>query len=250
MKYFDAHIHLERYEDHEIKDFMAHLDLAGVIAVSMDLPSSIRTLKLKQTYPEKIFAACGFHPEQAAQEITPLISFIKKHLDQIDAIGEIGWPYYVQKNSPDVDEMILRNMLEVAAEGKKPVILHAVRQDVQRVIDLLKKYHITHAHFHWIKADFATLEQMADLGYYVSFTPDILYNDETARIAANYPLSYIMVETDGPWRFEGPFSNQPTTPHLVQEVIQKLSKLRQLPVKKLSHQLIENTRRFLRLPTL
>lgn len=250
MKYFDAHIHLERYEDHEIEQFLNHPDLVGVLAVSMDFSSSVRTFKLKQAYPHKIFAACGFHPEQVVENLAPLVRFMKKHLDQLDAIGEIGWPYYVQKHSPDVHEAVLRNMLEIAAEGEKPVIIHAVRHDVQRVIDLLKEYPITHVHFHWIKADISILEQMADLGYYVSFTPDIFYHEETAAIAANYPLSYIMVETDGPWRFEGPFSHRPTTPHLVQDVIKKLAELRQLPTEQVAEQLLKNTQRFLQLPTL
>ena len=39
------------------------------------------------------------------------------------------------------------------------------------------------------------LEHLANTGYYVSFTPDIWYNDETAQIAAQYPLPFIMAET-------------------------------------------------------
>lgn len=241
MKRLDAHIHLEKYTDDEIEQFLQEPDLLHMVAVSMDLTSSKRTLEIKRRYPDRIFAACGFHPEQEAQDVQPLIRYIRQEIDQIDAIGEIGLPYYVKKNSPQVDEAILRNLLEIAAEWKKPVILHAVRKDVAQMLDFLQEYHIKRAHFHWIKTDPHTLDRLANAGCYVSFTPDIWYNDETAQIAASYPLSLMMVETDGPWQFEGPFSNQPTTPKLLEQVIERLAEIRQMDKDVLACQIIKNS---------
>lgn len=245
MKYMDAHIHLEKYKDEAIQSFFEDSNLLHVLAVSMDYESSVRTLSLKKQYPERIFAACGFHPEQEAQEIEPLLQFMKTHIDQIDAVGEIGIPYYVKKNPPKIDEMLLRKMLAFAKAWEKPVILHAVREDVARMVELLEEYQIQRAHFHWIKTDFHTLRTLANAGYYVSFTPDIWYNNETAKIAIQYPLSFIMVETDGPWSFKGPFSNQPTTPRLVEQVILRMAKLKQVEPKRLAEILLQNSYRFL-----
>jgi len=245
MKYVDAHIHLEKYSDEEIQSFFENPDLLHVLAVSMDFASSVRTLKLKNQYPERIFAACGFHPEQEVHDLDALLHLIRSHIDQIDAIGEIGLPYYVKKNSPQVNQLVLETMLELAATWQKPVILHAVAEDVATVFDYLQAYKIRKAHFHWIKTDTKTLSKLANAGYYVSFTPDIWYNDETAQIAIQYPLSYILVETDGPWRFKGPFSNQPTTPRLVEQVILRMAKLKQVEPKRLAKILLKNSYRFL-----
>lgn len=245
MKYMDAHIHLEKYTDDEIAEIFADPNLRHVLAVSMDLASSQRTLALKAKYPERIFAACGFHPEQKAQNVDALLTFMEKHVEQIDAVGEIGIPYYVIKNPPQLDQMILHKMLAFAATWEKPVVLHAVGEDVATMYTLLQEYKIEKAHFHWIKTDTTTLRKCADAGYYVSFTPDIWYNDETAKIAIFYPLSLIMVETDGPWRFKGPFSNQPTTPRLIEHVILRMAKLKQVEPKRLANILLENSYRFL-----
>lgn len=241
MKLFDAHIHLDQYSDTEIERFIRDSQLLHMTAVSMNLSSSIRTLNIKKKYPDKIFAACGFHPEQEAQDIDPLIQFIHEHIDQIDAIGEIGLPYYVKKNPTVVSEKILREMLEIAANWQKPVILHAVREDVAKIFAYLKEYNIKKAHFHWIKTDNSMLEHLANTGYYVSFTPDIWYNDETAQIAAQYPLPLIMAETDGPWQFEGPFSGVQTSPKLVEKVIERLAKIRKMDEVDLANQLLKNS---------
>lgn len=245
MKRFDAHIHLEKYTDQEIEQFVQDSDLLHMIAVSMDLSSSVRTLELKNRYPDRIFAACGFHPEQEAQDIKPLIQFIQKQIDQIDAIGEIGIPYYTKKNSPSTDDWILRQMLSLASEWNKPVILHAVREDVARMIDYLQEYNIQRAHFHWIKANQSTLDRLADLGYYISFTPDIWYNQETANIAVQYPVSLIMAETDGPWAFEGPFSGIQSTPALIEPVIARLAELKKVDTNELVETIIQNSYRFI-----
>ncbi|SFJ46056.1 TatD family hydrolase [Thermoflavimicrobium dichotomicum] len=253
MNYFDAHIHLEKYTDTEIDQILRDPQLEGVLAVSMDLPSSERTLALKRRFPDKIRIACGFHPEQEAQEVEPLVRFIQAHADEIDAIGEIGLPYYLHQTNTQMGQSfhylsyteILRTFLQLAKDLDKPVILHAVYDDAARACDLLEEYGIRRAHFHWIKADPSTLKRMAEHQYYVSFTPDILYKKKTADIAAIYPLSLIMVETDGPWPFEGPFTGMKTTPTMLPEVIQHIAHLRQINPVELEAILLNNVKQFL-----
>jgi TatD DNase family protein len=254
MFLFDAHIHLEQYAEEEAAAFCRDSRVAGLIAVSVDLASSRRTLALKRRFPQKVFAACGFHPEQNPADIGPLVEWIRRYAAEIDAIGEIGLPYYLRKKAREsgqpFDEEsylhILRTMLRLAKELKKPVILHAVYEDTARVCDLLEEFEIKKAHFHWIKTDSATLKRMARAGYLVSFTPEIVYREKTARIAASYPLSLIMAETDGPWPFAGPFSGMRTTPSLLQAVIDRIAALRKLDNDQVAEQLLQNTVRFIK----
>jgi TatD DNase family protein len=252
--YFDAHIHLERYRDEEIAQFCREERLVGLIAVSMDLASSKRTLALKNRYPDKVYAACGFHPEQEPVDLRELIRFIRQHRGEIDAIGEIGLPYYLRKQAleerrewnEEKYETMLKQMLEVATELDKPVILHGVREDVGTICGLLERYEIKRAHFHWIKANTKTLRHMAEKGYYISFTPDILYKERTQQIARIYPLSRIMAETDGPWPFEGPFAGKKTVPGMTESVVQELANLRGMSAEEMGRLLVENALRFIR----
>ncbi len=253
MTYFDAHIHLEKYSDPALAEILQDPCLEGVLAVSMDLNSSQRTLTLKQRNPQKVSIACGFHPEQALQDCTSLIQWIRQHADEIDAIGEIGLPYYLQQAAQKAGKPfpteayreLLATFLQLAKELDKPVVLHAVYEDARIACDLLEKYKIEKAHFHWVKTDPKTLRRMAERQYYVSFTPDLLYKKKTMDIAAVYPLSLILVETDGPWPFEGPFANCSTTPRLLPKVIEKLASLRRLPVREVEVILQQNIQRFL-----
>jgi TatD DNase family protein len=253
MHLFDSHIHLEKYTDQEIESFCLDPQLMGLIAVSMDLESSQRTLQWKQRYPDKIIAACGFHPEQSPQNLVPLLTWIRGHASEIDAIGEIGLPYYLRrktkKQGQSFDDTpyleMLKTQLTLAKELDKPVILHAVYEDASTLCDLLEEFQITKAHFHWAKADLHTIKRMAQQGYYLSFTPDIWYEEETAWLAAHYPLDLIMAETDGPWPFEGPCTGKPTTPQMIKWVVQKLAELRGISTSEMEQKLISNTLRFL-----
>jgi TatD DNase family protein len=250
---FDAHIHLEKYTDEEIDDILRDPNLMGVLAVSMDFVSSQRTLQLKEKYPKKIFAACGFHPEQPPQAIENLLEWIGLHNDQIDAIGEIGLPYYRRREAMNKGEPwneaiyheILLMMLEVAKQLKKPVVLHGVREDVEQILSYLDLYNLNQAHFHWIKASKKTIKKLAERGYYVSFTPDLFYKSEVREIATMYPLERILVETDGPWPFDGPFAGQRTKPHMVSDVIGELAKLRGMKARDLQEIVNRNVMNFL-----
>ena len=64
------------------------------------------------------------------------------------------------------------------------------------------------------------------------------------RLVLQYPLEQIMIETDGPWRFEGPFSGQMTHPRMMRESIKKIAEIKQISIKEVEDTLYENTKKF------
>ena len=78
-----------------------------------------------------------------------------------------------------------------------PIVLHAVYEDADIVCDLLEKYKVSRAHFHWFKGSDETMKRMMRNGYYISITPDVLHKEKIRKIVSYYPLEYMMVETDG-----------------------------------------------------
>ena len=70
-------------------------------------------------------------------------------------------------------------------------------------MELLSRYQIQKAHFHWFKADKGAFEEVLNSHYMVSVTPDILWNVKTRKVAQAFPLHRLMIETDGPWPHEG-----------------------------------------------
>ncbi|MFC3748980.1 TatD family hydrolase [Paenibacillus sp. GCM10012306] len=228
----DAHIHLEQYEPEFIASTLRELhglDVQALLAVSMNYESCLRTEKLAAQYPGLVRPAYGFHPEQPApspEEIARLLEWIEARADRLTAIGEIGLPYYTRAEALERGESfemapyiaLLDKFLGLAARLRKPVVLHAVYEDAMIACDLLDKHGITRAHFHWFKGPEEAIARMIQRGDYISFTPDLLYEQEIQDLARRYPQELVMAETDGPWPFEGPFAGRTTHPAMIHDV--------------------------------
>ncbi|MBM7662025.1 TatD DNase family protein [Bacillus mesophilus] len=226
----DAHIHLDQYTNAEKQiDSWLLAGVSNVIAVSTDLSSSYRTLELQGKYPDFIHAAVGFHPERPLPRESDFIeweSLVKRERSRIIAIGEIGLPHYnLAELKPTLHhyEEFLSRCLEVSARYGLPAVLHAVHDKAIIVYELLQKHEIQKAHFHWLKAPLKVVNQIVESGYYISVTPEVCYRSRDQDLANNVPLSQLLMETDGPWRFGDIFSNLATTPLLLNKVADQLA---------------------------
>ncbi|MGE1163013.1 TatD family hydrolase [Peribacillus simplex] len=253
MKIIDSHIHLDRYDESEQKQILSDMEkvhLESLVTVSMNLSSSINNdqLSLKDS---RIKPAFGFHPEQplpSKEEVNELLYWMREHRHNMVAVGEIGLPYYLRQENPNMDTSgyveILERLLAFAKEVEKPVILHAVYGDAPIVCDLLDKHQITKAHFHWFKGDIRTVERMAEKGYRISITPDVCYEREIQELVFAYPLKLMMIETDGPWPFEGVFKGKWTHPGMMHESVRQIASIKGLPIEDVYEILYQNTKDF------
>ena len=253
MKMIDAHIHLDHYKDDDINELVSDSFLIeALVTVSYDLESCKRNLQLSTKY-EKVKPAFGFHPEQTLpteEELSKLLGWIDEHHDEMIAIGEVGLPYYLRmdqkiakgKHGQYIE--LLEVFIQLAKKWGKPIVLHAVYSDAPTVCDLLEKHSIEKAHFHWFKGDERTVERLTGNGYSISVTPDVVYKEKIQHLVKRYPLEQIMIETDGPWSFEGPFQGQMTHPNMMRESIKMIAKLKNLTNEQVAERLIQNTKSF------
>jgi TatD DNase family protein len=123
-------------------------------------------------------------------------------------------------------------------------VLHTVYEDAKLACDVLEKHGHTKAHFHWFKGPEETIKRMIANGYYISITPDVIYESEIQQLVERYPLERMMVETDGPWPFEGPFAGQMTHPSMMTASIEKIAEIKQLPEASVHQILTDNTKQF------
>lgn len=270
-KLADTHIHLEQYEHVQINQMLNEFQDADgefVVAVSMDLESARRTEQLTEQYPNIVRPAYGFHPEQplpSVEDEEALFAWMEERaLSPVDssksnsrvcrmiAVGEVGLPYYTRLEAAERGETLdeagyirlLERFILFAAKHDLPVILHAVYEDAGTACDLLERHNVRRAHFHWFKGSESTVNRMIANGYYISFTPDLLYEEEIRTLARLYPANLVMTETDGPWPFEGPFEGQTTHPSMTEAVCREWANLRGLTQLEARRQLIENARSF------
>ncbi|PLR92557.1 TatD family hydrolase [Bacillus sp. T33-2] len=255
-KIIDAHIHLDQYADEEIEKFFPDGAISGVISVSMQLESCKRNLELSQR-DGRIFPAFGYHPEQVLptdRNLSDLLEWMHAHQHSMVAVGEVGLPFYTRKEWKRGEfplhgyVELLETFITHAKRWRKPIILHAVHDDAPLVCSLLEKHSITKAHFHWFKGEARTLQRMAENGYYISVTPDIVYEQEIQSIVLDYPLGQIMVETDGPWPFEGPFEGDNTHPNMIHSSIKTIAHIKNLTEAEVYDRLYKNTLEFYTLP--
>ncbi|MFD1738062.1 TatD family hydrolase [Bacillus salitolerans] len=250
----DAHIHLEQYFeiDRQIETWKEN-GVQGVVAVSIDLRSSYRTLELQRKYPEFVYAAIGFHPEYPLPnppDFEEWQTLLKTERHRIIAVGEIGLPHYnLEKLQAPLEAYLdfLSNCLVIANAEQLPVILHAVHDKAEVVCSLLQEKQITNAHFHWLKATQDVLETILQLGYFVSVTPEVCYRERDQKLALQTPLQQLLIETDGPWNFDGPFQHLDTSPLLLDPIIQTLSRLKGQDYEKIRDITLHNTKRCYRL---
>lgn len=252
-KKIDAHIHLDHYNNQDIKVVIERdSSLEALISVSFDLESCKRNQELAKIH-SKVKPAFGYHPEQALpteKQVVELFSWIRNNQQGMVAVGEVGLPYYMGKEQEPTPLQrrqyieLLEAFIKLSKELEKPIVLHAVYEDAPIVCELLEKYSVQKAHFHWFKGDSKTIVRMAENGYYISVTPDILYEEEIQQLVQAYPLQQIMVETDGPWPFEGPFTGKMTHPTMMKDSIKMIAEIKKLSAVEVCHQVFNNTKTF------
>jgi TatD DNase family protein len=244
----DAHIHLDQYPnvETEIKKW-EEAGIKGVVAVSTDLRSSYRTLELKLKFPHFVYAAIGFHPEQALPNETDWnewLSLVKAERHRLSAIGEVGLPYYtLQQSSLSLANYVefLEKVAEVASAYNLPLVLHAVHEHAELALAILRKYNIRSAHFHWLKAPLSVIEEIIQFGYYISVTPEVCYRQRDQVLLSYIPLHQLLLETDGPWPFIGPFTNIKTSPLLLFESVKYVANAYQKNVDIVQKEVLANT---------
>lgn len=257
----DAHLHLDLYAPAERKRLLeqAWLDgVTGIVAVSMDLASCQVNRELAMQEPQqRILPAYGYHPEQVVPDraaLETLIGWIRERAAAGErfAIGEVGLPYYRRESSLAAGEPfdaapyveLLERFVALAAELRRPIVLHAVYDDAWHVCDLLERYGVQAAHFHWFKGPPETVRRMIASGYSISVTPDVAYEPEIQTLVAQYPLELIMAETDGPWPFEGPYAGRQTVPGMTADVVRHIARLKGLDEAEAVRRIRDNTYRF------
>jgi TatD DNase family protein len=133
MRFADAHIHLadSRYAQNigEIVEDAKRLNVSALVANSMDLESSRRSLSLAEEHPDHVYAALGIHPWNTKQlnpnEVEDTINLIfenRENRQRVVAVGEIGLDSsYSGGGEPTEAQMqVFHKMLSAAEKTSLP----------------------------------------------------------------------------------------------------------------------------------
>ncbi len=199
----DGHAHLEELEDlskliREAKE----AGIVGIIAVGVNIESNRKILKIAGENHGYIYPALGYHPwEIREEEVEKNLSFVRDHVKECVALGEVGLDYKI-KLKKELQWKVFGDLLEIAYESIKPIIIHC-RYSHRQALEMVKKNEIKRAVFHWYTGSLNLLEEILSMGYFISATPALTYSPPHQEAINRAPLERILLETDTPVNYQG-----------------------------------------------
>jgi len=253
MKLIDAHIHLSDAEYAKCTDeLVAEAKSANVVALvsnSMDLETSIGSLKLAEKYPGTVYPALGIHPwnvkaltEKELEETLKLISE-QSQKNAVVAIGEIGLDYKYE-TIWEKQLMVFDKMLRLAEKLDLPAIIHS-RGTTAQIVDMLPSYNLKRVLLHWFSHPMSALYKAVEHGYFITEGPPVAYSNGIRHVVKKVPLTNLLTETDGPVTYyKPPFKGKLTRPAFIRTVVESVAEVKNMAVVDVADQIAKNFESF------
>ncbi|MEC7871694.1 MAG: TatD family hydrolase [Candidatus Neomarinimicrobiota bacterium] len=249
----DAHCHL--YYDElasDIDNVIQRAIDAGVsrfVCVGTNVEDSKKCLSITENNDD-IFASSGVHPHDSkdtAEGYTDEIYELMEYESMI-AIGEIGLDYYRNLSEPETQKKVFKELMEVAQDLDKPVIIHNRDADAD-TLEIIGEYPNVQGVAHCFSSTIETAQAFLEMGYYISFSGNITYkNSHLPEIVKSIPLDRIVVETDSPYLSPEPERGKPNEPSRIIHTLSKLSEIYGLSFEEMAKHTYDNTTELFRLP--
>jgi TatD DNase family protein len=240
MRYFESHAHLY-FEDYdkdreELIEQLLSSEIEGILNAGVDLKTSEQCIDLSERY-ERIYAACGFHPNDVAEHDLKDLEVLKTLIQhpKVVAIGETGIDLYRDRAPLDIQRKFFIRQLEIALENDMPVIVHSRSAEEQTldVIDQVSpKYNGV---FHCYAGGIDTAFKLIEKGFYISFTGNLTYkNNDREEVVRELPLESMLLETDSPFLTPVPFRGKRNDPGKLKYIAEKISQIKGITVQEVA----------------
>jgi TatD DNase family protein len=240
MKYIDSHCHLYKFNEIEIKRIIRNKDII-ILSVSEDLESSLKNLILSQLN-ENVIPAIGIHPwniEKVNENTFKIIEDIIKD-NKIKILGEIGLDKKFKPETFEKQKEIFEKFLNLAKEYDLNLNLHTPNAS-NEVFDLLIKYDIKKAYFHWYSGDEKLLEEIINKGYFIGINVATIVNEKYKKYIEIANIKNIITESDGPYNYKGIILH----PDMLKDLYKLISDIRKINLEELSNIIQNNFARFI-----
>ena len=226
MKLVDSHCHLKDPQFDADRD--AAVDRAA--AAGVDYMMEIDAPELAERY-SAVYATIGVHPHEAAkatEETFARMRDLASH-PKVLAVGEIGLDYHYDFSPRDVQQRVFARQLEMAAEFRKPIVIHT-REAWDDTLSIVGQVAgVPHGGImHCFTGDPAQARQALDMGFHLAFGGVITFpKAESVREAARItPEDRLLVETDCPYLAPVPYRGKRNEPAFVVETAKRLAEVR------------------------
>ncbi|MEE3489677.1 TatD family hydrolase [uncultured Methanobrevibacter sp.] len=251
----DTHCHIDFEDfDHDREEVIARAKdkLNHVIVSGYSNDSNMDVLKLSKDYEGFIYPTFGFHPvssQNATQEDIEIAhDNIRRHLDDIVAIGEVGMDYYyvTDKTLRERQQEIFRSFLKLADEYKVPIVMH-VRDCEKKAVNIIEDYdNIPYFVFHCYGGSLKTAKRIMNRDdSYMSFSTMLCYSKHHQDLIEKIDLDYVLTETDSPYlAMTKEERNEPVN---VVKAVHKIAEIKDMSVSEVDEITTANARKIFKI---
>jgi TatD DNase family protein len=194
VRFVDSHLHLDSPDATHVVAFAASVG-AVLLACGVDRETSRGVIELGSLRPGTLRTFVGVHPSEA--EKSKDLGWLLKASENAAGVGEIGLdPTYSASGAGSPQLKAFELQLGLAERLGKPVQVHS-RGAEKEVMEILGSYGLKSVLMHWLESE-VEFPAAQERGYYVSFSPALLYSKKLQRMAARSDPSLTLIESDSP----------------------------------------------------
>lgn len=242
MKIIDTHTHLY------LKQFKDDIDM--VIQRSIDkginkfiFPAIDSTHfddmhDLKNKYPGSIYLMSGLHPTNVKENFNEELEFVVNSLKSHSyvAIGEIGIDLYWDKTYLKQQQEAFEFQIRLAIKNDLPIVIHC-REAFDEIFEILDKENCDKLRgvFHCFTGTLEQANRAIQLGFKLGIGGVVTFkNGGIDKFLNRIDLNHIVVETDSPYLAPVPYRGKRNESSYITYIIDKLSEIYGLPIKKIA----------------
>lgn len=229
IPFVDAHCHVYWLGKDRLKEVLKD---TVVVGVAEDLDTSRKIIELSNQF-SNIIPLVGLHPWKVDTATEKELEEIVSLIDKARGLGEIGLDGKARALEKQL--MFFEQQLKIASEYDLPVNLHS-RAAWQEVMNLLLKYEIKSAIWHWYSGPIELLKDFEAQGYFITINPSVIFQDKHLKVLEQAPMSIILTESDGPYEYRGKY----LTPAEIPSLVAFIARVKQTTAKKVKQAIWEN----------
>lgn len=174
------------------------------------------------------------------------VAWVREHADEAFAIGEIGLDgHWVPKALWDAQEKVFRELVRIALEADKAIIVHTRRRET-RTLEILDEMGATRVNWHCFGGKLGLAQRIAERGHCLSIPAHARRHAGFTRLLTTLPRDRILFETDCPYL--GPNPGEDNEPANVRGTLEYAAELWKEPVDAVLSRTSETFERLFRAP--
>ncbi len=229
LELFDTHSHIEMPRLYPtaaaIVKRAKQAGVIGIVVSPIEPRFYEKALNLADRFPNYIWVTFGLHPPRTTPKmIKDCMHLIRKNVDKIVAIGEVGLDYYWVKeaNKRKLQRNHFVEFIRLAEELELPLVVHS-REAEADAIRILREENVTSVQLHCFNNPDLVTEAAAQK-WFMSVPTSVVSRRRMQRIAETMPLTNMLLETDAPWL--APQPRQQNEPANLQFSVAKIAELK------------------------